>query len=94
MEYMIWNSDVAFEHEGTTYRASYKTDAITGKSWVSEIVNDETGEPVQREAIYRDGSTMRQVSRVYESDEWAELMPLAKRAMNAAIEKTQGRSCA
>lgn len=90
--YMIWNSDVEFEYDGATYLATYKTDAISGRSWVSAIENNVTGESVPQEqaVAWPRGAHSPTVA---ESDEWAELHPLAKAAMEKDIEQKQDRSC-
>lgn len=90
--YMLTSSEVEFEYDGATYLATYKTDAISGRSWVSEIENNVTGVAVPQEQAVA-WPRRAHYPTVAESDEWAELHPLAKAAMEKDIERKQDRSC-
>lgn len=83
MTYMRSQYDVEFTHDGKEFIAFYTYDADLGRSWITDI-QDENGEMIPKEDIQRDGSHMRQVYYVGESDAWAELHPIAKQAMENA----------
>lgn len=84
--YMQSDRDFEMTHEGVEYVVTMRSDARTGHSWIVAIENADTGQPVSREMIERDGATMRQVYRVVESSEWADIHQAAVVAMAKEID--------